>query len=902
MDVINKRKGMRLSKADDGLNSNMYNAYIDIHQAVDSSLLISSSILMKEVNNNGELNKSNEKNRDSDIATASNQDITNSNSDMDVDRSITKANDNNNNKRPQNRKDDNDDDIKSIGSLTPERKSLHRNDISVITPEDQSKLHESTLSYHNEENIPTSPWWTIPRNRMSSSSAVSSASHGGIIHSAPNQASKLLHRQSLLDSQYEARLSSPASTTSAHRRKHLSYSGSKSDMYDSPYGMRHGLVSSSNNNRRSLRSTISSSSTTSSVSSRDDGGRRRAVYSDRFIPSRTASTFDVDLSNIQQSGYVHDRANVASTSSQDQASQDPSRSQTQTNTADESGAVTSPTRQIQRDRDQATFSMLLRSEFLGIVDSPRPRSARLSSSINGQESANNSFTSTSQQQQQNQSNHGQNNSFNSLHSDENIMSAIAEFSGVSFHASSISTTADTFGSQYQNSSSNATGSTNEMLPASPARNMLRFRSSGRENEIHTQYPWNPNMSTTAALDTSNFRNESISSSPVLDKMRKGYSSVLSPVGNLSSRLLASPSRTHRKIAKGPFKVLDAPSLQDDFYLNLIDWSSSNVLAVGLGTSVYLWSACTNRVTKLCTLDDSDSVTSVSWNKTSSVLSVGTDRGDIRFYDALKGELLRVVSGHLYRIGTMAWNSSNLLASGSRDKSILLRDIRDPCSHRSDGAIKKLVSHKQEVCGLKWSPDEGYLASGGNDNKLLIWSAKEGTGSSVVSPGSGFSIHHPIYKFSDHQAAVKAIAWSPHTSGLVASGGGTADRCIRFWNASTGTRLNSIDTGSQVCNLSWSNNVNEIVSTHGYSLNQIIVWKYPSMSKVATLQGHTQRVIYLAVSPDGQTICTGAGDESLRYVLFLFIYFMLTNGRWVLLGFFALIDWICNSCILFIYSM
>ena len=65
-------------------------------------------------------------------------------------------------------------------------------------------------------------------------------------------------------------------------------------------------------------------------------------------------------------------------------------------------------------------------------------------------------------------------------------------------------------------------------------------------------------------------------------------------------------------------------------------------------------------------------------------------------------------------------------------------------------------------------------------------------------------------------------------------------------------------GSQVCNLLWSKNVNEIVSTHGYSQNQIVVWKYPSMSKLATLTGHTLRVLYLAVSPDGQTIVTGAG--------------------------------------------
>lgn len=69
---------------------------------------------------------------------------------------------------------------------------------------------------------------------------------------------------------------------------------------------------------------------------------------------------------------------------------------------------------------------------------------------------------------------------------------------------------------------------------------------------------------------------------------------------------------------------------------------------------------------------------------------------------------------------------------------------------------------------------------------------------------------------------------------------------------------------QVCNLAWSKNVNEIVSTHGYSQNQIIVWKYPTMSKLATLTGHTLRVLYLAMSPDGQTIVTGAGDETLRF--------------------------------------
>ena len=60
-------------------------------------------------------------------------------------------------------------------------------------------------------------------------------------------------------------------------------------------------------------------------------------------------------------------------------------------------------------------------------------------------------------------------------------------------------------------------------------------------------------------------------------------------------LLYQPRKIPRKIPKAPFKVLDAPALKDDFYLNLVDWSFLNVLAVGLGSCAYLWSACTSKV-------------------------------------------------------------------------------------------------------------------------------------------------------------------------------------------------------------------------------------------------------------------------------------------------------------------
>lgn len=65
---------------------------------------------------------------------------------------------------------------------------------------------------------------------------------------------------------------------------------------------------------------------------------------------------------------------------------------------------------------------------------------------------------------------------------------------------------------------------------------------------------------------------------------------------------------------------------------------------------------------------------------------------------------------------------------------------------------------------------------------------------------------PLWKFHEHTAAVKALAWDPHVAGVLATGGGTADKHIRFWNVTGGTMLNQLDTGSQVsCPviLSWS---------------------------------------------------------------------------------------------------
>ena len=93
-----------------------------------------------------------------------------------------------------------------------------------------------------------------------------------------------------------------------------------------------------------------------------------------------------------------------------------------------------------------------------------------------------------------------------------------------------------------------------------------------------------------------------------------------------------PKTKQRQIPKIPFKVLDAPALKDDYYLNLVDWSEQNDLVVGLSSCVYIWSATSSKVTKLHDLGNNDEVTSVNWARRGTHLSVGTDTGVVQVWD------------------------------------------------------------------------------------------------------------------------------------------------------------------------------------------------------------------------------------------------------------------------------
>jgi cell division cycle protein 20 (cofactor of APC complex) len=306
---------------------------------------------------------------------------------------------------------------------------------------------------------------------------------------------------------------------------------------------------------------------------------------------------------------------------------------------------------------------------------------------------------------------------------------------------------------------------------------------------------------------------------------------------------AASAQFRRRVATAPERVLDAPGLVDDYYLNLLDWSSGNQVAIGLERNVYVWSAESGSVSSLLETSPDTYVSSVKWSGDGAYVSVGLGTGEVQIWDVEEGTKLRSMHGHDSRVGVMGWNK-HTLSTGARSGLVFNHDVR-VAQHK----IAELVSHTSEVCGLEWRADGAQLATGGNDNLVSIWDAR--------------SLAVPKFTKTNHKAAVKALSWCPWQPNVLATGGGSYDRHIHFWNTTTGARVNSIDTGSQVTSLRWSPHYREIVSTSGFPDNSLSIWSYPTLVRNVEIPAHETRVLHSCLSPDGQMLATAG--RSIRSV-------------------------------------
>jgi WD40 repeat protein len=109
---------------------------------------------------------------------------------------------------------------------------------------------------------------------------------------------------------------------------------------------------------------------------------------------------------------------------------------------------------------------------------------------------------------------------------------------------------------------------------------------------------------------------------------------------------------------------------------------------------------------------------------------------------------------------------------SPDGKSLARTVDLQIKLEANGATEVLTCHGNKVRALAFSPDGRWLASGGDDGKIIVW-----------EPAAKTKLK---WEFDAHEQSVEHLAFSGDGL-LLASAGGADDRTLRLWDLALGKK-------------------------------------------------------------------------------------------------------------------
>lgn len=119
----------------------------------------------------------------------------------------------------------------------------------------------------------------------------------------------------------------------------------------------------------------------------------------------------------------------------------------------------------------------------------------------------------------------------------------------------------------------------------------------------------------------------------------------------------------------------------------------------------------------------------------------------------------------------------------------------------------------------------------------------------------------------HTLAVKGIAFCPWATNLLATGGGSNDRHLRFWHTQSGTLLRQLNTHKQITSITWSVGHRELVVTFGFDEESpstlVAIYGYPKLDIKAKAIAKNRRALSADTSPDQTKIAVATSDGTVR---------------------------------------
>ncbi|MDQ3980583.1 MAG: TIR domain-containing protein [Actinomycetota bacterium] len=202
-------------------------------------------------------------------------------------------------------------------------------------------------------------------------------------------------------------------------------------------------------------------------------------------------------------------------------------------------------------------------------------------------------------------------------------------------------------------------------------------------------------------------------------------------------------------------------------------------------------------------------------------------------------LTTFLHGHTDRAGPAVFSpDGSLVASGGDDDRVILWK-----ASTGEQVGQPLVGHTDDVRAVAFTPDGRLLVTGGHDRTVRLWDAARGVG---LGP--------PLAAHTDR---VRALAVSPDGATL-ASGG--VDRTILLWDLASREVRARLSQESEVNSLAFSPDGRQLVA--GSDDGRVVLWDVAGRHASLVLSGHTDLVRTVAFSPDGRTVASAGNDRRI----------------------------------------